>query len=81
MRRNPPGAIHWAARQLRRASRVTRDHDDIDIAASRSDQDMIKVALQSNGWRHTPGQARLSSPRSWSSSWMSKLAGGRTALK
>jgi hypothetical protein len=33
---------------------ITRDHDDIDVAARRSDQDAIKAALLEVGWRHTP---------------------------
>jgi hypothetical protein len=33
---------------------VTRDHEDIDVAAWQSDKDAIKAALLSNGWRHTP---------------------------
>jgi hypothetical protein len=33
---------------------ITRDHDDIDVAAPRSDQDAIKAALLGVGWRHTP---------------------------
>jgi hypothetical protein len=30
-----------------------RDHDDIDIAAWRSDPDLINAALVGVGWRHT----------------------------
>jgi hypothetical protein len=33
---------------------VTRDHDDIDVAAWQSDKDAIRTALLSNGWQHTP---------------------------
>jgi Aminoglycoside-2''-adenylyltransferase len=33
---------------------ITRDHDDIDVAAWRSDQDLINAALVGAGWRHTP---------------------------
>ena len=33
---------------------VTREHDDIDIAAWRHDDDAIGAALQAAGWRHTP---------------------------
>ncbi len=33
---------------------VTREHDDIDVAAWRSDHDPIKDALLAAGWRHTP---------------------------
>jgi Aminoglycoside-2''-adenylyltransferase len=33
---------------------ITRDHDDIDVAARQSDQDAIKAALLGLGWRHTP---------------------------
>ena len=34
--------------------RVTREHDDVDIAAWRSDYDAIGSALQAADWRHTP---------------------------
>ena len=34
--------------------RVTREHDDVDIAAWRTDYDAIATALQAAGWRHTP---------------------------
>lgn len=34
--------------------RITREHDDIDIAAWRDDSDAIGTALQIAGWRHTP---------------------------
>jgi hypothetical protein len=34
--------------------RVTREHDDIDVAAWRTDYEAIATALQSAGWRHTP---------------------------
>jgi hypothetical protein len=33
---------------------VTREHDDIDVAAWRRDYDTIKAALEAAGWRHTP---------------------------
>lgn len=33
---------------------ITREHDDIDVAAWRGDYDAIGAALQSAGWRHTP---------------------------
>lgn len=33
---------------------VTREHDDIDVAAWRRDFDRIKAALESAGWRHSP---------------------------
>jgi hypothetical protein len=33
---------------------ITRNHDDIDVAARQSDQDAIKAALLGVGWRHTP---------------------------
>ena len=33
---------------------VTREHDDIDVAAWRNDYDAIGTALQAAGWRHTP---------------------------
>ncbi len=34
--------------------RVTREHDDIDVAAWRNDYDVIGTALQAVGWRHMP---------------------------
>ena len=34
--------------------RVTRVHDDIDVAAWRRDYDRIKVALEGAGWDHMP---------------------------
>jgi hypothetical protein len=34
--------------------RVTRRHDDIDVAAWRADYEAIGTALQAVGWRHTP---------------------------
>jgi hypothetical protein len=34
--------------------RVTREHDDIDVAAWRTDYEAIGTALQAVGWRHTP---------------------------
>ena len=34
--------------------RVTREHDDIDVAAWRNDYDAIGTALKAVGWRHTP---------------------------
>jgi aminoglycoside-2''-adenylyltransferase len=34
--------------------RVTREHDDIDVAAWRTDYEAIGNALQAAGWRHTP---------------------------
>ena len=34
--------------------RVTRPHDDIDVAAWRRDYDRIKAALETAGWEHTP---------------------------
>jgi len=34
--------------------RVTREHDDIDVAAWRRDYAAIGTALQTVGWRHTP---------------------------
>jgi Aminoglycoside-2''-adenylyltransferase len=34
--------------------RVTREHDDIDVAAWRGDYDAIKQTLVDAGWRHTP---------------------------
>ncbi len=33
---------------------ITRQHDDIDVAAWRQDYDKIRAALQAAGWRHTP---------------------------
>jgi hypothetical protein len=36
------------------AGAVTRDHDDVDIAAWRSDADRIRIALTDAGWRHAP---------------------------
>lgn len=36
------------------AGRVTRPHDDIDVAAWRRDDDRIKAALEDAGWQHTP---------------------------
>jgi hypothetical protein len=33
---------------------VTREHDDIDVAAWRHDDDAIRAALEAAGWRHTP---------------------------
>jgi hypothetical protein len=33
---------------------VTRQHDDIDVAAWRQDYDTIRAALQAAGWQHTP---------------------------
>ena len=36
------------------AGRVTRKHDDIDVAAWRHDYEAIQTALQTVGWRHTP---------------------------
>jgi hypothetical protein len=33
---------------------VTREHDDIDVAAWRRDYDPIKTALEAAGWRHRP---------------------------
>lgn len=33
---------------------VTRAHDDIDVAAWRSDVDAIRTALVTAGWEHTP---------------------------
>ena len=33
---------------------VTREHDDIDVAAWRHDYDAIRAALEAAGWRHTP---------------------------
>jgi hypothetical protein len=33
---------------------VTREHDDIDVAAWREDYDAIGAALEGAGWRHTP---------------------------
>lgn len=34
--------------------RITRVHDDIDVAAWRHDYEAIQTALQTAGWRHTP---------------------------
>ena len=34
--------------------RVTREHDDIDVAAWRTDYDAIGTALRAAGWRDTP---------------------------
>jgi hypothetical protein len=34
--------------------RITREHDDIDVAAWRRDYEAIKSALLHAGWRHTP---------------------------
>ncbi len=34
--------------------RVTRPHEDIDVAAWRADYDAIGAALLAAGWRHTP---------------------------
>lgn len=34
--------------------RVTRPHDDIDIAGWRRDYDEIRAALEGAGWEHTP---------------------------
>jgi hypothetical protein len=34
--------------------RVTREHDDIDVAAWRHDYQAIQTALQTVGWRHAP---------------------------
>jgi hypothetical protein len=34
--------------------RLTREHDDIDVAAWRSDYGAIGSALEAAGWRHTP---------------------------
>jgi hypothetical protein len=34
--------------------RVTREHDDVDVAAWRRDYDEIRMALVAAGWRHTP---------------------------
>jgi hypothetical protein len=34
--------------------RVTREHDDIDVAAWRDDYEAIATALQVAGWRHAP---------------------------
>ena len=34
--------------------RVTRVHDDIDVAAWRDDYEAIGTVLQAVGWRHTP---------------------------
>ena len=39
--------------------RVTRPHDDIDVAAWRRDYDRIKAALEEAGWEHTPTPADL----------------------
>ena len=36
------------------AGDVTREHDDIDIAAWRDDYDAIGAALEAAGWRHAP---------------------------
>jgi hypothetical protein len=33
---------------------VTREHDDIDVAAWREDYDAIGAALEGAGWQHTP---------------------------
>jgi hypothetical protein len=33
---------------------VTREHDDIDVAAWRDDYEPIRAALTAAGWRHTP---------------------------
>ena len=33
---------------------MTREHDDIDVAAWRTDYDAIGTALQAAGWRDTP---------------------------
>src|SRR5262245_51786716 len=33
---------------------VTRQHDDIDVAAWRDDYDTIRASLEAAGWRHTP---------------------------
>jgi hypothetical protein len=33
---------------------VSRQHDDIDVAAWRQDYDTIRAALVAAGWRHTP---------------------------
>jgi hypothetical protein len=33
---------------------VTRQHDDIDVAAWRQDYETIRAALEAAGWRHTP---------------------------
>jgi Aminoglycoside-2''-adenylyltransferase len=38
---------------------VTRVHDDIDVAAWRSDFDAVKSALTAGGWEHTPTAADL----------------------
>jgi hypothetical protein len=38
------------------AERVTRDHDDIDAAAWRVDDEKVKRALLDAGWRHTPAE-------------------------
>ena len=36
------------------AGEVTREHDDIDVAAWRADYHSIQVALTTAGWRHAP---------------------------
>ena len=35
---------------------VTREHDDIDVAAWRRDYDAIRDSLVEAGWRHTPAE-------------------------
>ena len=39
--------------------RITRPHDDIDVAAWRRDSDRIKTALEAAGWEHAPTPADL----------------------
>ena len=39
--------------------RVTRPHDDIDVAAWRGDYDRIKTCLEGAGWEHTPTPSDL----------------------
>jgi Aminoglycoside-2''-adenylyltransferase len=35
-------------------ARITRNHDDIDVAAWRCDYDRTRTELLRAGWRHTP---------------------------
>lgn len=48
--------------------RVTREHDDVDVAAWRRDYDQIRMALVAAGWLHTPAENEVVGTRyTWQS--------------